>query len=161
MAARGLHIPNVHFVVNYDFPGSLDQYVHRCGRAGRKQALSGEDSTEYPPTVYSFYNRELRAMASSVVELLKACNAWVDPNLLELVKNKKKSSTDNSNNSKGERKRKASSTKSETERNKTSNDDDESQSDNNDQFAFLGGSVLKRASHVSDAEEDSDDDGSS
>ena len=34
MAARGLHIPNVNYVVNYDFPGSLSdvsvQHVVRC-----------------------------------------------------------------------------------------------------------------------------------
>ena len=25
VASRGIHVPNVHYVVNYDFPGSLDQ----------------------------------------------------------------------------------------------------------------------------------------
>ena len=84
IAARGIHIHNVHYVVNYDFPSSLDQYVHRCGRAGRKEALSGEIS-QYPPTVYSFFTREFSAMAGSVVDLLKACHAWIDPNLFALT----------------------------------------------------------------------------
>merc|ERR1712238_468726 len=35
MAARGIHIKNLEVVINYDFPTSLEQYVHRCGRAGR------------------------------------------------------------------------------------------------------------------------------
>ena len=70
VAARGIHINNVHYVVNYDFPGSLDQYVHRCGRAGRKQLLSGEDVSSNPPTVYSFFTREFAAMADSLIEYL-------------------------------------------------------------------------------------------
>ncbi len=31
VAARGLHIRNLPYVVNYDFPPNLEQYVHRCG----------------------------------------------------------------------------------------------------------------------------------
>ena len=35
VAARGLDIPNVMHVVNYDLPSSIDEYVHRIGRTGR------------------------------------------------------------------------------------------------------------------------------
>ena len=35
VAARGLDIPNVTHVVNYDLPGNIDDYVHRIGRTGR------------------------------------------------------------------------------------------------------------------------------
>lgn len=35
MAARGLDIPDVQHVVNFDLPGSIDEYVHRIGRTGR------------------------------------------------------------------------------------------------------------------------------
>lgn len=35
VAARGLDIPNVSLVVNYDMPKHLDDYVHRIGRTGR------------------------------------------------------------------------------------------------------------------------------
>lgn len=35
VAARGLDIPNVTHVVNYDLPGDIDDYVHRIGRTGR------------------------------------------------------------------------------------------------------------------------------
>ena len=35
MAARGLDIPGVSHVVNYDLPTSIDEYVHRIGRTGR------------------------------------------------------------------------------------------------------------------------------
>ena len=35
VAARGLDIPKVQHVVNYDLPTSIDEYVHRIGRTGR------------------------------------------------------------------------------------------------------------------------------
>jgi ATP-dependent RNA helicase DDX3X len=35
VAARGLDIPNVTNVVNYDLPTNIDDYVHRIGRTGR------------------------------------------------------------------------------------------------------------------------------
>ena len=35
VAARGLDIPNVNHVINYDLPSNIDDYVHRIGRTGR------------------------------------------------------------------------------------------------------------------------------
>lgn len=35
VAARGIDIPNVEIVVNYDLPDNPENYVHRCGRTGR------------------------------------------------------------------------------------------------------------------------------
>ncbi len=44
VACRGIDIPNMDFVVNYDLPDNPENYVHRCGRTGRGtnkgQALS-------------------------------------------------------------------------------------------------------------------------
>jgi ATP-dependent RNA helicase RhlE len=44
VAARGIDIPNVDMVINYDIPDLPENYVHRCGRTGRGnkrgQALS-------------------------------------------------------------------------------------------------------------------------
>ena len=147
IAARGIHVNNVNYVINYDFPSSLDQYIHRCGRAGRKEALKGETS-EYPPTVYSFFTREYSAMAVSVVDLLKSCKAWIDPNLIALIEENK--------DGKKKRKRRDESTENATGAGEIVGDDD-SDSDNN-QFSFLGKIVLKRALHVSDAGDSDDDD---
>jgi len=35
VAARGLDIPDVSHVINYDIPATYADYVHRIGRTGR------------------------------------------------------------------------------------------------------------------------------
>jgi len=94
-------------------------------------------------------------MADSVIELLQACNAWVDPNLLELSKEHKPASKS------GKRKRKSKDKDNRDTKESATNDKkkevNNEYDDDNDQFAFLGRCVLKRAD-VSDASEDSDDD---
>lgn len=126
--------------------------MHRCGRAGRKEALNREVS-QYPPTVYSFFTREFSAMASSVVDLLKTCRAWVDPNLIALAEEIKTSAHRLSRDGQKKRKRENEPTDIAGKNGETQDDDDS----DNDRFSFLGKSVLKRAGHVS-AAEDSDDD---
>ena len=58
VAARGLDIPNVVHVINYDFPGDIDDYVHRIGRTGRAGAkgmavtfMSAADASHAPALV--------------------------------------------------------------------------------------------------------------
>lgn len=35
VASRGLDIADITWVVNYDFPNDIEEYVHRVGRTGR------------------------------------------------------------------------------------------------------------------------------
>ncbi|RLD40837.1 MAG: ATP-dependent helicase [Bacteroidetes bacterium] len=51
VSARGIDIPNVDFVINYDLPETPENYVHRVGRTGRGdskgQAMSFCSTEEY------------------------------------------------------------------------------------------------------------------
>jgi len=44
VAARGIHVDNVSHVINYDLPGTFEDYIHRIGRTGRG-TLKGEALT--------------------------------------------------------------------------------------------------------------------
>lgn len=53
VAARGLDIPNVDYVYNYDIPQDRDSYVHRIGRTGRA-GKSGTSVTFVAPNEMSY-----------------------------------------------------------------------------------------------------------
>ncbi|KAH9411357.1 DEAD/DEAH box helicase [Ordospora pajunii] len=37
LGARGVDIKDIDLVVNYEFPSTIETYIHRCGRAGRQR----------------------------------------------------------------------------------------------------------------------------
>ena len=57
VAARGLHIPKVSHVINYDLPQNAEDYVHRIGRTARAGA-SGE-AISFACEDYAFYLPEI------------------------------------------------------------------------------------------------------
>lgn len=75
VAARGLDIPNVTHVVNYDLPSDIDDYVHRIGRTGR----AGNTGI-----ATAFFNRGNRNIVRDLVELLREANQEI-PSWLESV----------------------------------------------------------------------------
>jgi ATP-dependent RNA helicase DDX3X len=70
VAARGLDIPNVTHVVNYDLPSDIDDYVHRIGRTGR----AGNTGLST-----AFFNRGNRGIARSLVHLLEEAHQETPP----------------------------------------------------------------------------------
>ncbi|MED6134335.1 DEAD-box ATP-dependent RNA helicase 37 [Stylosanthes scabra] len=72
VAARGLDIPHVAHVVNFDLPNDIDDYVHRIGRTGRagKKGLAT-----------AFFNENNANLARSLAELMQEANqevpAWL------------------------------------------------------------------------------------
>ena len=61
MAARGLDIPNVKHVINFDLPSDIEEYVHRIGRTGRMGNLG---------LATSFFNEKNRNLTKDMVELI-------------------------------------------------------------------------------------------
>jgi len=58
VAARGLHIPGVSHVVNYDLPQDCEDYVHRVGRTARAGATGDAISFACEEYVYSLMDIE-------------------------------------------------------------------------------------------------------
>lgn len=61
VAARGLDIPHVKHVINFDLPSDVEEYVHRIGRTGRMGNLG---------VATSFLNDRNRNLASPLLDLL-------------------------------------------------------------------------------------------
>ena len=68
VAARGLDIPHVAHVVNFDLPNDIDDYVHRIGRTGR----AGKTGV-----ATAFFNENNSSIARSLAELMQESNQEV------------------------------------------------------------------------------------
>uniref|UniRef100_A0A0K0E0H1 RNA helicase n=1 Tax=Strongyloides stercoralis TaxID=6248 RepID=A0A0K0E0H1_STRER len=65
VAARGLDIPNVKHVINYDLPNDVDEYVHRIGRTGRCGNVG---------LATSFFNEKNKNISKDLAELVVEAN---------------------------------------------------------------------------------------
>jgi len=61
VAARGLHLPRLHHVVNFDLPSDADTYVHRIGRTARAGA-SGTALSFCDPSEHAYLHRIEKAV---------------------------------------------------------------------------------------------------
>lgn len=62
VAARGLHIRGLPYIINYDFPSRLEPYIHRVGRTGRLTSTGH---------AFSFFTRNLAPLARPLLALLQ------------------------------------------------------------------------------------------
>lgn len=72
VAARGLDVDDVKFVINYDYPNNSEDYIHRIGRTGRRNT-SG--------TAYTFFTSKNSPKAKDLVSVLKEAKQVVNPQL--------------------------------------------------------------------------------
>uniref|UniRef100_A0A182FEL7 RNA helicase n=1 Tax=Anopheles albimanus TaxID=7167 RepID=A0A182FEL7_ANOAL len=81
VAARGLDVDDVKFVINFDFPTTSEDYIHRIGRTGRC------DNTG---TAYTFFTPNNAAKARDLIDVLKEAKQVINPKLVELANMKVK-----------------------------------------------------------------------
>ncbi|KAI9298058.1 DEAD-domain-containing protein [Neoconidiobolus thromboides FSU 785] len=74
VAARGLDIPKVEYVINYTFPLTIDDYVHRIGRTGR----AGNKGISH-----TFFTAHDKQHSGALINVLKSANQDVPENLLK------------------------------------------------------------------------------
>lgn len=79
VASRGLHVPDVSHVINYDLPQDAEDYVHRIGRTARAGA-SG-DAISFACESYAVTLPEIEAYIGHRIPV-----AQIDPGLLAAVK---------------------------------------------------------------------------
>jgi len=79
VAARGLDVKDIKFVINYDFPGQIEDYVHRIGRTGRANTYG---------TAISYFTSDNAKLARDLVKILREANQEIDPQLAELARPK-------------------------------------------------------------------------
>jgi ATP-dependent RNA helicase RhlB len=75
VAARGLHIPDVSHVINYDLPSDPEDYVHRIGRTARAGAEG--DAISFACEEYAYHLPEIEDYIGHKIE-----NEAFDPGLL-------------------------------------------------------------------------------
>ncbi|CAB3369897.1 Hypothetical predicted protein [Cloeon dipterum] len=76
VAARGLDVTDVSFVINYDYPNSSEDYIHRIGRTARGNRTG---------TSYCFFTEADASKAKDLVSVLTEAKQEVDPELSRMV----------------------------------------------------------------------------
>ena len=73
VAARGLDVDDVKFVINFDYPTSSENYIHRIGRTGRSNN-SG--------TSYAFFTPQNGRQAKDLINVLQEAKQVINPKTL-------------------------------------------------------------------------------
>ncbi|KDP40434.1 hypothetical protein JCGZ_03849 [Jatropha curcas] len=81
VAARGLDVPDVEVVINYSFPLTTEDYVHRIGRTGR----AGKKGV-----AHTFFTHHNKGLAGELVNILREAGQVVPAGLLKFGTHVKK-----------------------------------------------------------------------
>merc|ERR1719331_2178574 len=75
VASRGIDVKDIKYVINYDFPNQIEDYVHRVGRTGRAGAIGSS---------YSFFTSDKFRLAKDLVAVLREAKQPVPEELQKL-----------------------------------------------------------------------------
>ncbi|KAI4487315.1 hypothetical protein M0804_005464 [Polistes exclamans] len=76
VAARGLDVDDVKYVINFDYPSSSEDYIHRIGRTGRRRQTG---------TAYAFFTSHNMKHAGDLIEVLREAGQNINPRLSEMA----------------------------------------------------------------------------
>lgn len=76
VAARGLDVDGIKYVINFDYPNSSEDYIHRIGRTGRSKAKG---------TSYAFFTPSNSRQAKDLVSVLQEANQLISPQLQSMA----------------------------------------------------------------------------
>lgn len=68
-------VEDVKYVINFDYPNSSEDYIHRIGRTGRCQQAG---------TAYTFFTPNNQRQAKELIAVLTEANQAINPKLAEL-----------------------------------------------------------------------------
>jgi len=75
VASRGLDVKDIKYVINYDFPSQIEDYVHRVGRTGRAGATGSS---------YTFFTTDKSRLAKDLINVLREASQPVPEELERL-----------------------------------------------------------------------------
>lgn len=76
VAARGLDVDDVKYVINFDYPNSSEDYVHRIGRTGRSKQAG---------IAYTFFSTNNMRQAKDLISILEEAHQVVPEELIEMA----------------------------------------------------------------------------
>lgn len=67
-------VKGINFVVNYDMPGNIEDYVHRIGRTGRAGATG---------TAISFFTEDNKSLGASLISIMREAKQNIPEELMK------------------------------------------------------------------------------
>ncbi|XP_065364821.1 uncharacterized protein mahe [Calliphora vicina] len=91
VASRGLDVEDLQYVINYDYPNSSENYVHRIGRTGRCQQLG---------TAYTFFTPDNAKQSRELISVLEEAGQQPSQALLDMARSMGGGGNNRNNNNK-------------------------------------------------------------
>ncbi|XP_051996374.1 probable ATP-dependent RNA helicase DDX5, partial [Xyrauchen texanus] len=72
-------VEDVKYVINYDYPNSSEDYIHRIGRTARSQKTG---------TAYTFFTPNNMKQANDLISVLREANQAINPKLIQMAEDR-------------------------------------------------------------------------